>query len=82
MIREILTYPKDKEKLTQKSQEVTEITEEIKGIIQDLKDTVKAHDGAGISAIQIGMPLQICVINWNGFHVLYGSSQYDAVDQA
>ena len=63
MIRPVLKYPADKEKLMQKSQEVIEFTEEIKNIIQDLKDTVVATKGAGISAIQIGFPFQICVIN-------------------
>ena len=70
MVKSIYTYPKDKEILTQKSQEVTEFTQEIKTIIQDLKDTVVANHGVGISAVQIGIPLQICVINWGGLHVL------------
>lgn len=70
MVREILKYPKDKEILTQRSERVTEFTDEIKEIIQDLKDTVKATNGAGLSAIQIGKPYQICVINWGGLYVL------------
>ena len=70
MIKTILTYPKDKEILTQKSAEVTEFNDEIKEIIQDLKDTVIATRGAGISAIQIGKPYKICVINWGGLYVL------------
>ncbi len=70
MIRPIFTYPKDKDILTKKSIEVTEFTEEIKQVIEDLKDTVQAHNGAGISAIQIGKPYRICVINWGGLHVL------------
>ena len=70
MIRPIFTYPKDKDILTKKSIEVTEFTEEIKQVIEDLKDTVQANNGAGISAIQIGKPYRICVINWGGLHVL------------
>lgn len=70
MVREILTYPKDKEILTQKSVEVTEFTDEIKELINDLIDTVKAKNGAGISAIQLGKPYRICVINWGGIYVL------------
>ena len=70
MIKQILTYPKDKDILTQKSEKVTEFTDEIKEIIQDLKDTVIARHGAEISAIQIGKPYQICVVNWDGIHVL------------
>ena len=70
MIRKILTYPADKDILIQKSEKVTEFNDEIKEIIQDLKDTVTASQGAGISAIQIGKPYQICVINWDGLYVL------------
>lgn len=70
MIRPIFTYPKDKDILTKQSYDVTEFNDEIKQIIEDLIDTVKAHNGAGISAIQIGKPYRICVINWGGIHVL------------
>ena len=70
MIRPIFTYPKDKDILTTPSVEVTEFTEEIKQTIKDLIDTVQANNGAGISAIQIGKPYRICVINWGGIHVL------------
>lgn len=70
MIRPIFTYPKDKDILTKKSFEVTEFNEEIKSIITDLIDTLKNSGGAGISAIQIGKPYRICVINWDGIHVL------------
>ena len=70
MIRPILTYPKDKDVLTQVSNEVTEFNEEIREIINDLIETLKSSGGAGISAIQIGKPYRICVINWDGIHVL------------
>lgn len=70
MIRPIFTYPKDKDILTKQSYDVTEFNDEIKQVIEDLIDTVKAHNGAGISAIQIGKPYRICVINWGGIHVL------------
>jgi peptide deformylase len=70
MIRPILTYPKDKDVLTQISNEVTEFNEEIREIINDLIETLKSSGGAGISAIQIGKPYRICVINWDGIHVL------------
>lgn len=70
MIRPIFTYPKDKDILTVPSVEVTEFNDEIKQTIKDLIDTVKANNGAGISAIQIGKPYRICVINWGGITVL------------
>lgn len=66
MIKDILIYEKDKEILTQKSEEVTEINDEIKNLIQDLKDTLKVHKtGVGISAIQIGIPKKVCIIKYN-----------------
>lgn len=70
MIRPIFKYPEDKDILTKKSIEVTEFNDEIKQIIEDLKDTLLSTNGAGISAIQIGKPYRICVINWGGLHVL------------
>ena len=70
MIRPIFKYPEDKDILTKQSYEVTEFNDEIKQTIEDLIDTIKASGGAGISAIQIGKPYRICVINWGGIHVL------------
>ena len=69
MVKKVLTYPQDKDILTQKSEEVIEFTEDVKQTIQDLIDTVKFMKGAGISAIQIGKPYKICVINWGGIYV-------------
>lgn len=67
MIREILVYEKDKEILTQKSEKVTEINDDIKNLIQDLKDTLNSHDtGVGISAIQIGVPKRVCIVKCEG----------------
>ena len=55
MIKEILTYPNNKDILTQKSVEVEDINaQEIKDLIQDLKDTLNSTAGVGISAVQIG----------------------------
>ena len=66
MIKDILLYKDNKEILTKKSEEVKEINEEIKVLIQDLKDTLASHkDGAGISAIQIGIPKRVCIIKIN-----------------
>lgn len=68
MIKKILTYPQDKEILSQISAKVEDInSEEVKTLIQDLKDTMHTHiAGRGISAIQIGVPLRICIVEWGG----------------
>lgn len=66
MIKEILTYPTNKDILTSKSVEVEEINDEIKNLIQDLKDTLNSTTGCGISAVQIGELKRICLIKING----------------
>ena len=66
MKRKILTYPNDIEILSLKSQEVTDLKDEtFKQLVQDLKDTLHEDStGVGLSAIQIGVPLRICIINY------------------
>lgn len=67
MIREILTYPKNKDILTQKSIEVEDVlSQETQNLIQDLKDTLNNTSGVGISAVQIGELRRICLIKMNG----------------
>ena len=66
MKRKILTYPNDIEILSLKSQEVTDLKDEnFKQLVQDLKDTLHEDStGVGLSAIQIGVPLRGCIINY------------------
>ena len=64
MKKEILTYPQDKEILSQISEEVE--WKDCQDLIQDLKDTLAASDGVGISAIQIGVPKRVCYIKYSG----------------
>lgn len=67
MIKEILTYPKNKDILTQKSIEVEDVlSQETQNLIQDLKDTLNNTSGVGISAVQIGELKRICLIKMNG----------------
>ena len=73
MIKRILEYnnEEDKKILRQISEPVNEITDEIKTIIQDLKDTLHSiGDAKGISAIQIGVPKQICICSWGDLEVV------------
>lgn len=64
MVKKILIYPEDKVLLSTKSVDAN--WEDCAEIIQDLKDTLKANDGVGISAIQIGIPKRVCYINYGG----------------
>lgn len=66
MVKQILTYPEDKDILTSKSLEVKNI-EEVKDLIQDLKDTLhNTKTGCGISAVQIGELKRVCIVQYNG----------------
>lgn len=72
MIKRILNYrnEEDKEILSQKSETVENI-DEVKDLIQDLKDTLHATlDAKGLSAIQLGINKRICICSWGGDEVL------------
>ena len=72
MIKRVLNYrnEEDKEILSQKSETVENI-DEIKDLIQDLKDTLHAiPDAKGLSAIQLGINKRICICSWGGDEVL------------
>ncbi|MBL1228369.1 peptide deformylase [Enterococcus sp. BWB1-3] len=56
----IVLYPDNK--LTAKAKPVTLITDEIIQLLDDMYDTMTAHDGIGIAAPQIGKNLQLAVI--------------------
>ena len=70
MIRPILNYnnEEDRKILSSISEPVEDISiEEIKDLIQDLKDTLHAtSDAKGLSAIQIGEPKRVCICSWGG----------------
>lgn len=66
MIQEIIT---DEEILSQRSEEIDTRKQnaEMRQIIVDLKDTIRAHENCvGLAAIQINQPWRIFVINFNG----------------
>ena len=72
MIKRILNYrnEEDKEILSQKSETVENI-DEVKDLIQDLKDTLHAIPNAkGLSAIQLGINKRICICSWGGDEIL------------
>jgi peptide deformylase len=48
--------------LRSRSEEVKEITEEIKQLCNDMIETMDANNGIGLAAIQVGKPLRIFVI--------------------
>lgn len=71
MKKEILTYPKDKETLLKVSEEVKSI-DEVKDLIQDMKDTLHAagDDAAGLSAVQIGILKRVCIVHYDNQEIV------------
>jgi peptide deformylase len=69
MVKRILNYnnEEDAKILSTQSIDVVDFkSEELKTLIQDLKDTIELiPDARGISAIQIGVPLRVCLCSWN-----------------
>ncbi|MDX1808603.1 MAG: peptide deformylase [Sulfurospirillaceae bacterium] len=61
MIHEILVYPN--KKLRQVSTDVTEFDDTLHNLLDDMYETMKAKDGIGLAAIQIGIPKNILIIN-------------------
>jgi peptide deformylase len=61
MIRTILHYP-DK-RLRQRGEKVQAVTPEIAQLIDDMAETMYAAPGVGLAATQIGVPLQLFIID-------------------
>jgi len=64
MIREIVHY--DAPVLRAKGREVGAITPEIKTLVEDLLDSMRAAHGVGLAAQQIGEAVQVAVVNITG----------------
>ena len=60
MIQEIITYPD--ERINIASADVRHFDENLLKLIQDLKDTIEAHNAQGISAIQIAVARAVVVV--------------------
>jgi len=64
MILEVVKYGHPA--LRQKGKRVESITPQIQTLISDLLETMYAHKGVGLAAQQIGIPLQVTVIDVRG----------------
>jgi peptide deformylase len=60
MIREIVKAPA--KVLTEKCKEVEVINEEIHSLLDDMYETMVAHDGVGIAAPQVNVGLRIAIV--------------------
>jgi peptide deformylase len=62
-VREILLYPNDKTALRARSETVHIFNKKTRGLIEDLKMTLLAHEnGIGLAAPQIGVHLRIVIV--------------------
>ena len=59
-VRPIVIWPDSR--LRQETRAVTEITDEVRALYRDLVDTMYAHNGLGIAAIQIGDPTKMFLV--------------------
>lgn len=60
-IRPILTVPNPV--LKQRSKPVTEVTDETRKLMDDMLETMYAAPGIGLAAVQVGVPLNIIVMD-------------------
>lgn len=63
-VRPVLLYTKDEAKLRQVSEPVERISKPVKRLIQDLKDTLAEHPGAGLAAPQIDVHKRVTVVRF------------------
>ncbi len=61
MIREILVYPN--KILREVSKDVTSFGDELHSLLNDMYETMVFKEGIGLAAIQIGVPLNVLLIN-------------------
>ena len=60
-IRSILRYPDPR--LREKSRDVTSFDDELRQLVADMGETMYAANGAGLAAIQVGVPLRLFIID-------------------
>ncbi len=61
MVREIVVYPDKRLKMV--SKEVERFDEELHTLLDDMYDTMRAKNGVGLAAIQIGVDWRALIIN-------------------
>lgn len=60
-VRPIVIWPDSR--LRQETRQVSEISDEVNALYRDLVDTMYAHNGLGIAAIQIGDPTRMFLVD-------------------
>ncbi len=60
-IRPIVLYPDPV--LLRPTREVDSVDDELRAVIEDMKETMYAAPGIGLAANQIGLPIRLCVVD-------------------
>jgi peptide deformylase len=60
-IHSILRYPDPR--LRSRSERVTEISEDLKTLVADMTDTMFSANGAGLAAVQVGVPIALYILD-------------------
>jgi len=61
MVREVITYPNPI--LRKKSKDVEVFDTKLHTLLDDMNETMKEHSGVGLAAIQVGIDLNVLIIN-------------------
>ena len=61
MVREVITYPNPI--LRKKSRDVEVFDKELLTLLDDMNDTMQKYSGVGLAAIQVGIDLNVLIIN-------------------
>ena len=64
MVREILEYPDPR--LREMAKPVSEVTDEVRSLVDDMAETMYAAPGCGLAAPQIGIDLRVFVVDCAG----------------
>lgn len=64
--KEILTAASPNAHLLRQPAKTVHKQADVSGLIQDLRDTLRAHRGLGLAAPQIGVPLRVAVVEYGG----------------
>jgi peptide deformylase len=60
-LRTILRFPDAK--LRQRSADVTEVNDDVRQLVADMAETMDAANGAGLAAIQVGVPVRLFIVD-------------------
>ena len=60
-LRSILRFPDPK--LRQRSEEIGEVADDVRQLVADMTETMAAANGAGLAAIQVGVPVRLFIVD-------------------